>query len=126
MEEVTLLESILQSIKKLLGIQSEYDAFDPDIIIHINTMFAVLNQLNIGPKDGFLIESTEETWDQYITKTNLTMIKSFIYLKVKLIFDPPSSTAVIESINRTIGEIEFRLYVEGDPARISEGGDMDE
>lgn len=117
--------SILQSIKKLLGIGPECIDFDDDIKIHINTVFAILNQLNIGPKDGFFIQDGTEQWESYITKVNLTMIETFIYLKVKLIFDPPSSTAVIESMNRTIGELEFRLYVEGDPINVVlEGGEM--
>lgn len=119
------MESILQSIKKLLGIQPEYTAFDQDILIHINTVFAMLNQLNIGPPEGFYVADENVTWDSYITSFNLTMIRTFVYLKVKLIFDPPSSTAVIESINRTLGEIEFRLYVEGDQINsVSEGGDV--
>lgn len=117
--------SILQSIKKLLGIGPECIDFDDDIKIHINTVFAILNQLNIGPKDGFFIQDGTEQWESYITKVNLTMIETFIYLKVKLIFDPPSSTAVIESMNRTIGELEFRLYVEGYPINVVlEGGEM--
>lgn len=119
------MDSILQSIKKLLGIQPEYDVFDQDILIHINTAFAILNQLNIGPPDGFYVADKDATWATYITSCNLTMIRTFVYLKVKLIFDPPSSTAVIESINRTLGEIEFRLYVEGDPIRTTVKGGED-
>lgn len=119
------MDSILQSIKKLLGIQPEYDVFDQDILIHINTAFAILNQLNIGPPDGFYVADKDVTWATYITSCNLTMIRTFVYLKVKLIFDPPSSTAVIESINRTLGEIEFRLYVEGDPIRTTVKGGED-
>lgn len=109
------MESILTSIKKLLGIQEEYTIFDEDLIIHINTAFAALNQLNIGPKDGFMIEDKNSTWDEYITSLNLTMVKTYVYLRVRLLFDPPTSSALLESINRTIAELEFRLYVEGDP-----------
>lgn len=116
--------SILQSIKKLLGVASDYIVFDNDIIIHINTVFAILNQLNIGPADGFFITGPTEEWETYITKNNLKMVETFVYLKVKLIFDPPASTAVIESINRTLSELEFRLYVEGDPVIPPEGGDI--
>lgn len=106
--------NILKSIKKMLGIQSEYDVFDQDILIHINTAFSMLNQLNIGPEDGVYVDS-ESTWDVVLgDNNNLTMIKTFVYLKVKLIFDPPSSSIIIDSINRTLGELEFRLYVEGD------------
>ena len=122
--------SILQSIKKLLGISPEDTAFDNDVMIHINTAFAILNQLNIGPPDGFYISGPTEEWSNYVTKLNLTMVETFVYLKVKLIFDPPASTAVIESMNRTLSELEFRLYIEGDPKPIpvvpSEGGDISE
>lgn len=109
------MESILTSIKKLLGIQEEYTIFDQDLITHINTVFATLNQLNIGPEEGFMIESDAETWESYITSCNLLMVKTYVYLKVRLLFDPPTSSALLESINRTIAELEFRLYVEGDP-----------
>lgn len=109
------MESILTSIKKLLGIQEEYTIFDQDLIMHINTVFAALNQLNIGPKEGFMIESANESWENYITSCNLLMVKTYVYLRVRLLFDPPTSSALLESINRTIAELEFRLYVEGDP-----------
>lgn len=108
------MDSILQSIKKLLGIHSDYTVFDDDIIIHINTNFVVLNQLNVGPTEGFFITDGDATWDEYIgDKQYQHMVKTFIYLKVKLIFDPPSSSFVIESMNKTLSELEFRLYVEG-------------
>ena len=107
------MDNILQTIKKMLGIQNEYDVFDQDILVHINTAFSVLNQLNIGPEDGLYVDA-DTTWDMYIDETNLTMIKTYVYLKVKLIFDPPSSSVIVDSINRTLSELEFRLYVEGD------------
>ena len=115
MEEVrNKMESILTSIKKLLGIQAEYTAFDQDLIIHINTAFAVLNQLNIGPPYGFVIEDDTTTWDAYITSCNLTMVRSYIYMKVRLMFDPPTSGVLVESMNSMISELEWRLYLEGD------------
>ena len=115
------MESILSSIKKLLGIPESYTNFDEDIIIHINTAFAILNQLGVGPDEGFMIEDGNATWGDYITKYNLLMIRTFIYLKVRLLFDPPTSNALIESINRTIGELEWRIFLEGDS--IEEGGE---
>ena len=116
MEEVIqLAESILLSIKKLLGIMPDYTQFDDDIIIHINTAFATLNQLGVGPSEGFMIEDRFAEWQDYTTSKNLTMIKTYIYLKVRLLFDPPTSTALIESINRTISELEWRIFLEGDP-----------
>lgn len=115
MEEVrNKMESILTSIKKLLGIQAEYTAFDQDLIIHINTAFAVLNQLNIGPPNGFVIEDDTTTWDEYITSCNLTMVRSYIYMKVRLMFDPPTSGILVESMKSMISELEWRLFLEGD------------
>ena len=115
MEEVrNKMESILTSIKKLLGIQAEYTAFDQDLIIHINTAFAVLNQLNLGPTNGFVIEDDVTTWDEYITSCNLTMVRSYIYMKVRLMFDPPTSGILVESMKSMISELEWRLFLEGD------------
>ena len=109
------MESILTSIKKLLGIMSDYTNFDDDIIIHINTAFAMLNQLGVGPKGGFMIVDENSAWEEYTTENNLNMVKTYIYLKVRLLFDPPTSSALIESINRTLSEIEWRIFLEGDP-----------
>ena len=109
------MESILTSIKKLLGIMSDYTNFDDDIIIHINTAFAMLNQLGVGPEGGFMIVDANSRWEDYTTEKNLNMVKTYIYLKVRLLFDPPTSSALIESINRTLSEIEWRIYLEGDP-----------
>ena len=109
------MESILTSIKKLLGIMSDYTNFDDDIIIHINTAFAMLNQLGVGPEGGFMIVDANSRWKDYTTEKNLNMVKTYIYLKVRLLFDPPTSSALIESINRTLSEIEWRIFLEGDP-----------
>lgn len=107
------MDSILESIKKLLGIPKEYEAFDADVIMHINTAFAILNQLGLGPEGGYGIEGYDEVWDDYIVSYNMSMIKTFIYLKVRLAFDPPSSTALIESMQRTLDELTWRLELEG-------------
>lgn len=104
--------SILTSIKKLLGIDEEYTQFDNDIIMHINTVFLNLTQLGVGPEEGFLIEDDAATWDDFIGDSNqLQAVKTYVYLKVKLLFDPPLSSSVIESINRIISELEWRLNV---------------
>lgn len=111
------MESILTSIKKLLGITEDCDHFDADIIMHINTVFTILAQLGVGPSEGFRIEDETATWDDYIS-TDIMLydsIKSYIYLQVKLLFDPPQSNTVIESINRKISELEWRLNVMADP-----------
>lgn len=104
------MESILTSIKKLLGISEEYEHFDADLIMHINSALLVLNQLGVGPAEGFFISGKDDIWDDYLgDNTNLEMVKSYLYLKVKLLFDPPLSSAVIESTNRMIAEFEWRL-----------------
>jgi hypothetical protein len=106
------MESILTSIKKLLGIPEEYTAFDQDVIIHINSVFMILTQLGVGPSNGFSITDEDDTWDDYVSdQTKIELVKSYIYLKVKLIFDPPTSSAAIDSINRQISEFEWRLNV---------------
>ena len=106
------MESILTSIKKLLGITEEYDQFDPDIIMHINSVFMILTQLGVGPAEGFSIEDDTAVWTDFIQDVKqLESVKTYIYLKVKLAFDPPLSSAVIESMNRLINELEWRLNV---------------
>lgn len=116
------MDSILDSIKKLLGLTPEYTAFDDDIIIHINTAFGILNQLGIGPKEGFMIENQQAEWEEYITSCNLLMIRSYIYLKVRTLFDPPSSSVLMESINRQLSELEWRIQLEGDTMNSSTDG----
>lgn len=106
------MESILTSIKKLLGITEEYDQFDPDIIMHINSVFMILTQLGVGPAEGFSIEDDTAVWTDFIQDVKkLESVKTYIYLKVKLLFDPPLSSAVIDSTNRLINELEWRLNV---------------
>jgi hypothetical protein len=106
------MDSILTSIKKLLGIEAEYEHFDPDIIMHINTAFMILTQLGVGPSEGFAIEDETSVWSDFLpANPRLESVKSYIYLKVKLLFDPPLSSSVIESINRSINELEWRLNV---------------
>lgn len=112
------MDSILTSIKKLLGITEEYTHFDVDLIMHINSVFMILNQLGVGPSEGFAIEDDTATWDDFIEDpTQLQAVKSYVYMKVKLLFDPPLSSAVMEAMNRTISEFEWRLNVAVDPAK---------
>lgn len=111
------MESILTSIKKLLGIEEEYEHFDSDIIMHINSVFMVLNQLGVGPSEGFSIEDDTSVWTDFTSgNSNIEAVKSYIYLKVKLLFDPPLSSAAIESIKRMIDEYEWRLNVAAENA----------
>lgn len=103
-------ESILVSIKKLLGISKECTDFDTDIIIHINTVFRILNQMGVGPEEGFRIEDSDTTWSEYIQDNKkLDDIITYIYLKVKLIFDPPLNGTVINANKQMIDELEWRL-----------------
>ena len=109
-------ESILTSIKKLLGIAEEYTQFDTDLIIHINTVLSVLGQIGVGSENRQSIIDKNATWESVIgTESKLDMVKSYVYLKVKLLFDPPQSSAVMDAINRNIGELEWRISVETDP-----------
>lgn len=103
--------SILVSIKKLLGLSAEYTPFDPDVIMHINSVFSTLTQLGVGPKEGFSIVDETNTWDQFISDEDprYNSIRSYIFLKVKLLFDPPTSTAVLQSYEKMASEYEWRL-----------------
>lgn len=106
------MDSILTSIKKLLGIEEDYIQFDSDIIMHINTVFLNLAQLGVGPTEGFMIEDDVASWYDFIgDSTELQAVKTYVYLKVKLLFDPPLSSSVVESMNRMISELEWRLNV---------------
>ena len=119
------MESILTSIKKLLGIDEEYEHFDPDIIMHINSVFMILNQLGVGPSEGFSIQDSKSVWSDFMPSgSNLEAVKTYMQLKVKLMFDPPSSSAVMDAINRTIAELEWRLNVAADTPNISEEGEI--
>lgn len=109
------MESILVTIKKMLGIDDEYEHFDQDIIVNINTVFMVLNQLGVGPLGGFFIRDKTKTWDEYLmTETNLESVKTYIYLRVRLLFDPPSNSFLVEAIKGQIAEIEWRLNVQAE------------
>lgn len=108
--------SILDNIKKLLGMPMEYTVFDQDIIIHINSVFANLKQMGVESTNNpnFQIEDNSATWDDLISGDSdiLPSIKTYVYLKVRLLFDPPSNTSLLESINNQIREIEYRLYTQ--------------
>ena len=115
----TVPGSILETTKKLLGLTKEYDSFDTDIIIHINTVFSNLTQMGIGPEEGFTITGYSETWDQFITSNELKtqQVKSYMALKVKTLFDPSANGNVSEAIKNAISEMEYRLYVEEENSR---------
>lgn len=104
--------SILDSIKKMLGISTDYNNFDADIIIHINTVLNNLIQIGVGPKEGFTITDKSTEWSSFISEANIEQVKSYVYLKVRLLFDPPSNSSLIESIKNMADELEYRLYVQ--------------
>ena len=107
------MESILTSIKKMLGISEEYEHFDADIIMHINSVFMTLNQLGVGPSEGFYIEDDEAYWTDYISDlVKLQAVKTYVYLQVRLLFDPSSlGSATLAAYERQIRELEWRLNV---------------
>lgn len=110
--DINVKDSILLSIKKLLMIDPSYEVYDDDIIMHINTTLSILTQMGVGKEDGLTISDANNTWDEFIDLSNndFNTIKSYVYLKVKLLFDPPQNSALIESINNQIKEFEYRLY----------------
>ena len=109
------MDNILSSIKKLLGIPTEETAFDSDIIMHINSVFMILNQLGIGPTDGFTISDDYALWSDFIPDgQNLELVKSYMYMKVRLMFDPPSSSAVLSAMEKSSSEFEWRLNVQAE------------
>lgn len=113
------MDSILTSIKKLLGITEEYTQFDQDIIIHINSAFMVLRQLGVGPEDGYSIKDKTNVWSEYLTGADakkLESVKTYVYFKVRMMFDPPTSSIVAEAMNKTISELEWRLNVSAESA----------
>ena len=114
------MESILTSIKKLLGIDENYTHFDVDIIMHINSVFMILNQLGVGPLDMFTISDKYAAWNDFIPEEDpkMEMVKTYIYMKVRLLFDPPTSSAVMEAMNRSISEFEWRLNVAADNFKV--------
>ena len=106
------MDSILTSIKKMLGISDEYTHFDTDLVMYINSVFTVLHQLGVGPSSGFSIAGAEETWSAFLPgDSNLELVKSYMQQKVRLLFDPPLQSSVLEAIKRNVDEFEWRLQV---------------
>lgn len=106
------LSSILTSIKKMLGIDATYTQFDSDIIIHINAVFMTLNQLGVGPQEGFSIEDDTSAWTDFLDDSPLlNTVKTYMYLKVKLLFDPPASSSTADSMKRMADECEWRMNI---------------
>lgn len=116
------MNSILNSIKKMLGIHEDDTNFDQDIIININSVLMFINQLGIGPETGFTISDHSTIWSDLIGDRNdIEAVKTYVYLKVRLLFDPPQSSFVLDSIERQIAQIEWRLNIQVETP-IVEGG----
>ncbi len=107
--------SILTSIKKLLGIEEEYEHFDLDIIIHINSALLTLNQLGVGPSGGFGVVDKEDKWEDFLEgKQDLDAVKTYVYLKVRLVFDPPQMGYFVDAIKDQCKELEWRLNIQAE------------
>lgn len=103
---------ILASVKKTLGIDDSYEIFDADILMHINSVFSTLNQMGIGPADGYMIEDDTAEWDAFLDgDPRRNAVKSYIYLRVRLLFDPPSTSYLIDAMKTQITEMEWRINV---------------
>ena len=107
------MDSILVSIKKLLGLEEAYTYFDTDIVMHINSVLSVLTQLGVGPPQGFSIQDASATWDDFLGEdtTGLDAVRSYVYMRVRLMFDPPTSSAAMDSMSKIISELEWRIHV---------------
>jgi hypothetical protein len=106
-------DSILTSTKQALGLAEDYTAFDPDIIMHINSVFSTLNQLGIGPTLGFMIEDKEALWDTFLgSDPRLNNIKTYVYLRVRMLFDPPQTGYHTTAMQDQIKELEWRINVQ--------------
>jgi len=105
-------DSILKSTKKILGLDADYTPFDLDIITHINAAFSILNQLGVGPEASFFIEDDTSVWADFNVPTNqLNLVKTYVYLKVRILFDPPATSYLISAATDQIKEYEWRLNV---------------
>lgn len=110
-------DSILNTVKKMLGFDPDYTAFDTDITIHINTVFFSLTQLGVGPQQGFSIIGPEETWTSFIGTDLIQAVKSYMYLRVRLLFDPPATSFAIDSMKTQAEKLEWMLNVQQEGVR---------
>ena len=112
------MSSILNDVKHMLGLLPSENAFDSDVMIHINTVFTTLYQLGVGPPGGYMLEDQTDEWDDFITDDRLNAVKSYLFLRVKLLFDQPQIGFVIASMDRQILELEYRLRLEAEEQAI--------
>lgn len=122
-DDADISKSVLSSVKKMLGIPPEYTQFDPELVIHINSVFSILTQLGVGPDEGFSIKDSKDAWSDYIPEGKaLEDVKTYVYLKVRLIFDPPQSSAAIEAMKQLASEFEWRINVGVDVEEVNYEG----
>ena len=109
-------ESILKTIKQLIGCPDDFEQFDLDLIVHINLAFAILTQLGVGPKEGYRITGQDNVWSEFEDDAQkLSLIKDYVYIKTRLLFDPPTSGSLMDSLKEQLKEMEWRLYMLYDP-----------
>ena len=109
-------ESILKTIKQLIGCPDDFEQFDLDLIVHINSAFATLTQLGVGPKEGYRITGADNEWSEFEDDIQkLSLIKDYVYIKTRLLFDPPTSGSLMDSLKEQLKEMEWRLYILYDP-----------
>lgn len=120
-------DSILKSTKKILGVKDDYTAFDLDIITHINSTFAILSQIGVGPLYGFVIDDDVAKWsDINLVQDQLGLVKTYMFLRVRMLFDPPATSFLIEATNNQIREYEMRLsYLREDTIPFVSDDEMD-
>ena len=109
-------ESILKTIKQLIGCPDDFEQFDLDLIVHINSAFATLTHLGVGPKEGYRITGAGNAWSEFEDDAQkLSLIKDYVYIKTRLLFDPPTSGSLMDSLKEQLKEMEWRLYMLYDP-----------
>lgn len=107
-----MTDSILTTVKKTLGMDEAYTAFDTDVLLHINSVLATLNQIGVGPANGFQIEDASVTWDELLDNdARLNNVKGYVALKVRMLFDPPPTSFAIAAMEANIKEYETRIYL---------------
>ena len=106
-----MADTILNDVKQQIGIVPEYNDFDPQLLLDINAAFATIHQLGVGPEDGFEVDSGT-SWDDYISTYRLSFIKSYVSMKVRVMFDPPTSSIALDALNKQIAEYEWRINSE--------------
>ena len=105
-------DSILLTVRKLIGPNSDYDVFDDDLIVHINSFFEVLTQCGVGPENGFRITGPTEKWSDFTTDGHeFDMVKQYITLRTRLAFDPPASSFAMDAMKKIVDEMEWRMYI---------------